>query len=411
MSIEIRTGAADEARALHEVLGVAFGEGLTDEQHDDEMTWFEPDRSVAAVEDGSFVGAAGAYTFDLTLPGATTIPVAGVTWVGVLPTHRRRGILSRMMAHQLDDVVAREEPVAVLTASEGTIYGRYGYGVANSWRRAEIDTRRSAFVSDPAPAPGSRIRMLTRDEATKVLPGVYDTYRRAQPGAISRNAGYWDRYFRDRESWRDGASGRFYAIHESPSGAADGYTAYRVKETWTPAAPTNLLLAMDVVTADPEVEAALWRFLLDIDLIGTCRCWNRPLDDRLEWRLVDWRAYAVTEVADWLWVRVLDVPAALSARRYRIDGSVVVEVVDPFRPANDGRYRLVGGPDGAECTRTEDDADLALGIAELGSIYLGGVVTSTLARAGRVQELTDGAAATADAMFASHPLPHCITGF
>lgn len=370
---------------------------------------FEADRSIAVFEAGQMVATAGAYTFELTVPGAQAVPACGVSWVGVLPTHRRQGILTRMMAHQLADVAERGEPVAILTASEGTIYRRFGYGVASAAAVVEVAKDRAAFRSEPA--VGGRVRMVGREEAAKLLPPLYDAFRRRRTGSVTRSDKYWELWLQDPEAWRGGASARFVAVHESEDGVADGFVSYRFKEDWDEHANRSQVRPVGVYATDPEVDAALWRFLLDIDLAASVRSHARPLDDPIALRLVDHRAWRVTAVSDWLWACMVDIAAALAGRRYGTAGSVVLEVVDPFRPEAGGRFRLDGGPDGAECTRTDAEPDLVLAAGDLGSTYLGGTRFAALRRAGLVDERTPGAVAVADALFATDPLPFCDTGF
>jgi predicted acetyltransferase len=410
VAIEIRAFTEDEFDPAYKVLFTAFGEVPDDESKAAERLWFEHDRSLAAVDGGAIVGTAGAYTFDMTLPGGTTTPVAGVTWVGVLPTHRRRGILRSMMAHQLDDVVERGEAIAVLTASEAVIYGRFGYGVATRFARAEVRQAVSAFAAEPALA--GTYRLYDSEGARKVVPAIHEGWRRSRAGLLSRSDRYWDAWATDPKEERDGATARNVVVHEDAGGRADGYAAYRVKQAWTPEKPGGTVVVHDVTSTDPEVEAGLLRFLLDIDLIWDVQLRHRPLDDPLRWRLADPRSYHTTQVFDWLWVRVLDVPAALSTRRYATDDRVVIELADAFRPETSGVYVVEGGPDGATCSRASAGTEPAIRLPteSLGAAYLGGVRFTTLAEAGRAA----GARADlerADRFFATTPDPFCDLGF
>ncbi len=419
---ELRSIGEEEYEGFHRRLSSAFGEDSTEEARAYERHTFEFDRSIVAIDGGELVGTAGAFSFELTVPGPAVVSVAGVSWVGVLPTHRRRGVLRAMMDHQLDDVVARGEAIAVLTASEAGIYGRFGYGVAT--RAATVDIAASgAELRSPSTGRG-RIRLLDAPAAGKVLPGVHDAYRRSRPGAINRSEDTWAAYLSDPKDWRAGASGRFYAVHEADDGVADGYAAYRVKPSESGEETGKTVIVSEVHTAGPdagsrsraaacEIEAALFEYLLAIDLQRTLRLARRPLDDPLRWRLVDSRRYCTTKVADWLWARLLDIPAALAARRYAVAGKLVVAVHDAFRPVNDGRYLLDGGPDGATVTRldgTGPSPDVSLPVDALGAAYLGGVPFTILAAAGLVSGERD-ALARADAMFVSTPLPYCDEPF
>lgn len=406
---ELRAITDEEYPAWSRSVVLAFGHHASDAEIEDHRIAFERDRSLATFDGGEIVGTAGAFSFDLTLPGGTTTPVAGVTAVTVRATHHRRGILTAMMTAQLDDVAERGEALAILTASETLIYGRFGYGLATSYSAWRLRTE-GARLARPAKVTG-RLRLVDAVEAAKVVPGVYDAARHRHPGAVSRSERFWERWFHDREGDRDGASARFYVIHESASGGPDGYLAYRRKDGWDRGLPDGVLIVDELDATDDEVEAALWQFVLEADLVRTVQAHGRPVDEPLRWRLEDWRRLSVTNVADHLWARVLDVPAALGARRYGCDDALVLDVVDAFRPATEGRYRVEGGLDGAACARTTAEPDLALGVADLGALCLGGVQASVLGRAGRIEERTPGALRRADAFLASSPAPWCVTQF
>ncbi|MGH9186160.1 MAG: GNAT family N-acetyltransferase [Acidimicrobiales bacterium] len=409
MVLEIRPITDDEYITAYQVCGKAFGEDSNEENWQAERKWWEADRSLGVWDGGALVATAGAYSFDLTLPGGTTTPVAGVTWVGVLPTHRRQGVLRSMMDRQLDDVAERGELIAVLTASEAVIYGRFGYGVATQKARAELLAARGSF--HVAPEVGGRFRLLDSDGARKVIPAIHDTWRRTRAGVLSRTDRYWDFWAVDQKDWRRGASARFVAVHEHEGGSADGYVAYRVKEAYAPERPGNTAVVDDVVAVDPSVEAALFRYVLDIDLIWDLQLEQRPVDDPLRWWLADSRQYRTVRVRDWLWVRLLDPAAALATRRYDVEGRLALGVSDPFRPANDGVYVVEGGPEGATCQRVVGvEPDVQLPIDSLGAVYLGGVRLSTLAAAGRVSGDREALAA-ADRFLTTTPDPFCDTGF
>jgi predicted acetyltransferase len=410
VTYEICAIGPDDLADLGRVVSTAFGDVLTDEQVEDERLITEYDRMIGVVDGGQFVAGAGAYSFEHTLPGCTTIPVAGVTWVGCLPSHRRRGVLTSMMRYQLEDVAARGESVAILTASEAVIYGRFGYGFSSQLVWAKVPKKRSAFVREPQTR--GRIRYVWGDERAKVIPPVFDQWRRSRPGSVDRSEGKWKGFLLDRERDRHGASAAFTVVHEDDNGTADGYAWYRIRQA--PEYVPNVIVAREVIAIDPEVEAALWRFLLDLDLADELEAQAQPLDSPLPMRLADHRAYRITFVADFLWTRVLDAPAALSARRYGTEGSLVIDVVDDFRPdgAANGRFRLDASPDGASCNRIDPsvDADLSVTAAGLGSAYLGGVSWTTLAAAGRASG-TREALHRADLLFSCTPLPFCNTDF
>ena len=410
MAYEIASIGEDELGDLHRVVSTAFGEPATDEKIEDERLTVEYDRMIGVRDNGQFIAGAGAYSFELTLPGLTHMPVAGVTWVGCLPSHRRQGVLTSMMRHQLDDIASRGESVAILTASEAVIYGRFGYGLATQAAWAKVPTSRSAFAH--VPEAGGRMRYVWGDERAKVLPPVYDAWRRARNGAIDRHEGKWKHFLLDREWHREGASSAYTVVHENDAGVADGYVWYRVRSGKAEGANTTVVT--ELIATDPAVEAALWRFVLDLDLAASLDANEQPLDSVLPWLLADHRAYRIVHVNDFLWARIVDTRGALAARRYASEGSLVLEVVDDFRPdgAAAGRFRLDAAPSGTQCIAVDStvDADLTMPASSLGSLYLGGVKCSALAAAGRVSGSAE-AVARADTLFATTPLPYCNTGF
>ena len=384
-----------------------FGERFEPARFELDWTSVELDRTLAAFEGDKIVGTGRLYSFELTMPGGRLLPAAGVSWIAVLPTHRRRGILTAIKRTQLDDAAERGEPLAILYASESGIYRRFGYGVSTSSMSVSVERRHSAFLE---PVPAGRVRLVEEDDARKLFPEIFDRARRTQPGAVQRVDAWWpDEFF-----WRDPneKGTRYYCICESPDGNLDGYAAYRFEANWDND-PNGTVHVTDLVTVSPAARAVLWRYLLDVDLVDTIKAWVVPVDEPLRWLLRESRRMRVTRLGDSLWVRVLDAPAALSARTYATSGRVVFEVLDPIRPdaGAAGRVALDGGPDGAEARRTSDEPDLVLGVAELGGILLGGVRASALARAGLVDERTPGALAIADGMFAVEPLPFSMTDF
>lgn len=405
---ELRPVTAEEVPAFTSVDLAAFGERPSDPARLElEWTSLELDRTLAAFDGDEIVGTGRLFSFELTMPGGRLLPAAAVSWIAVLPTHRRRGILSAIKQCQLDDAAERGEPLAMLYASEGGIYRRFGYGIATSSMSITVDTRHSAFLQ---PVPGGRVRLVEEDEARKLLPEIFDRVRRAQPGAVQRVDAWWpDQFF-----WHehDERGTRFYCVCESPEGRLDGYAAYRTEMRWDNGAQGTVHVR-DLVTLTPAARAVLWRYLLDVDLTEKLSAWVVPLDEPLRWLLAESRRMRVTRLGESLWLRVLDAPAALTARTYRVPGRVVFDVRDGFRPDGGaaGRFELDGGPDGADARRTNREPDLVLAVPELGAILLGGVRPSTLARAGLVDERTPGSLARADAMLAVEPLPFSMTDF
>lgn len=411
MALEIVVPGPDEYVASMTPVWHAFGMvDLSAEDLADDRVNFDASRPLAARLDGEWVGTAGDYPFDMTLPGGAAAAAAGVTMVGVEPTHRRQGLLTALMARQLDDVAARGEMIAILTASESVIYGRFGYGAATARAAIAIDTARSRYLVEST-APG-RCRLLAKAEALPLVAQVHDACRSQRAGAVNRDPWWWKSLAADRPARRDGASALFFVVHEDASGRPDGFATYRVKERWDEAdLPGSTLVVREVQGRSASVEAALWRFLCDVDLMQRVECGSRPLDDPLRWRLAEPRRMRTVGVADFLWLRVLDVPGALESRAYEGEARIVLEVVDRFRPAAGGRFLLEAGPDGAICKPTGDTPDLSLGAADLGAVYLGGVAPSLLAEAGRVDEHSHGALARADSLFTTRRLPYSNTGF
>lgn len=404
--VEIRPTTAEGFAEFAAAVFLAFGHAITPPQIDDFRGIVDYDRTLAAhdSEEGRVVGTAASFGWELTVPGGT-VPAGAVTAVGVRPTHRRRGVLRSMMTAQFDDLAARGEPVAVLLASESSIYGRFGYGAASCSVSWTLHTDRSAFATPPA-APG-RIVLLDPAGARPRLRAVEERARHRHPGRLRRSAAAWDLELADHDYDRGGASALFVAVHEDGDGEADGYVAYRIREGEDQGLADRTLLVIGHAAVDDEVAAALWRFCCDVDLVRTVTCADAPVDDPLRWRLAEPRQLRVSHLIDGLWVRILDVPAYLGARRHSIEGRLVVDVRDDDRPHCAGRWVLEGGPDGATCRRTTAEPDLAMGIAELGAVSLGGVRPSTLAGAGRVTEVRTGALARADAFLSWSPAPWC----
>lgn len=409
MDYELRPITVDERDRFTEAEWTPFGERPTAAQLEGSRNLIELDRTLAVFDVDRIVGVASALSFELTVPGLALVPAAGVTSVGVLPTHRRQGLLNRLMRRQLDDIAERGEPIALLTASEGGIYGRYGYGVGIHYTILDLE-RSLTRLAAPVEVPG-RLVLLDKDAQGKVLPPVWDAMRRRTVGQLSRGATMWQELLRDGGIFDDPGA-RFAVLHERAPGEADGYAVYRIEARSDPESGQSRrrLTVRELVTPDDQVRAALWQYLLGVDLIHTVRAYLPP-DDPLRWRLADPRQARTSRLADHIWVRLVDLPAALAARTYAEPGRLVIEVDDRFLPANAGRFELDAGPDGATCRRVRSEPDLGLDVADLGAAYLGGVRFSLLARAGRVTEHTPGALARADHMFGVDPLPWCDTDF
>jgi predicted acetyltransferase len=408
-----RLADPQELSAAIDLSAVVFGVGptATKDFRAQVTAAIEPERAFVVDDGGVVVGTGSAYTFEMAVPGSTVpVPLAGVTFVGVAPTHRRRGILRAIMDALVDQALDRGEPAAGLTASEGVIYRRFGYGVAARYQALTVDTTRSAELVEHD-VPG-RLRLIDEAEAASLLPDVWSRYWPRVPGELNRTAGWWASEALDPEYERDGASARYVVVHDDPGGSADGYAVYRLKQGWGSGDPAHELSVVEIAAASEQVEGALLRYLLDVDLVRTVKM-SAPVDLPLWWRLADPRAAQVTNERDHLWLRPLDVARCLGARSYAGDGGLVVEVVDGARPELGGRFRLEAGAGGAEAeaARTDADADLALAMPELGSVLLGGVTWETLRRAGLVDEVRPGAITRADTLFRPTRAPFCATGF
>jgi predicted acetyltransferase len=409
MPIELRPITEAEARAFMRVTHLAFSTRPSEDDLASRRAVLELDRGLAAFDGDELVATAGACTLELTVPGGRFLPAAGVTWVGVAPTHRRRGILRALMARQLDDIAARGELVAILLASESSIYGRFGYGMVAGASDYTLERSYARLASVPDVA--GRVRVIEHAQALEILPTIYDQWRLQQSGAINRASARWGELLHHPDVPMDGYGPRFYAVYNSSADEPRGALFYRVKLQWENGIARNEMQLHELFALDTEAYAALWNYLLGVDLIQTIRVPRRPLDEPLRFMLSDPRRLQTVAQRDDLWLRLLDVETALAARTYAIAGRVVFEIGDAFRPQAAGRYALEGGPDGARCRRTKAEPDLALDVADLGAAYLGGVSFATLARAGRVRELRTGALVRADVLFHTEPAPYCGTSF
>jgi predicted acetyltransferase len=377
-------------------------------------TWFdahphwaslEHDRALVAVDGDDVVGTSRNYSLELTVPGGATLPAAGVSAVSVRPTHRRRGLLRTMMSRLLDDAVAHGEPVAMLTASEGSIYERFGFGISTRSMSIELDRRVVEFAR---PRPAGRLRLLDVDDAGKLEPDVFARTRRVYPGAVSRPDAWWS-----DEQWEPRLGVRFDVAYESPAGTVDGYVCYGIHGHYEPGVGAqNRLTVRDLVAVTAEARHALWRYLCEVDLVRTVVDPGAPIDLPLPYLLTSNRAMRVRGVNDAVWTRLLDVPASLEARTYPVSGRITLAVRDELRPGGtaEGTFGLEAGPDGATVT-TGGDPDLVCDVSAASAAWLGGVRWSTLADAGVVEERVSGALTLADAMFASAPLPYPYTWF
>lgn len=376
----------------------------------------EFDRAFGAFDGGTIVGGAGAFSFQMRVPGAIAA-VAGVSLVAVLPSHRRQGILSALMRRQLAEVNERGEAVAALFASESGIYGRYGYGRA-SWHAAYRLSRGDGVLAPGAPAdPGLRLRIAEPVSARGELALVYDQALARRPGLYVRAAPWWDRLLTDLHT-DGGTPGQVRCLLAEDDSGPRGYAIFTAQESWDQDAvlPEGVLEVREAIATDPAATAALWGNLLSRDLISEFHARMRPVDDALLYLLADPRRVR-SLVSDGLWIRLVDVKRALTQRRYSCPADLVIEVADELCPHNAGRWRLAATADAAPagfratCERTTARADLVVPVQALGAAYLGGTRLGAIAEAGLVTESTPGSLAALSTALSWDPAPWCPMTF
>ena len=353
------------------------------------------------------VGTAAIFSFQMAVPGGGSLACGGVTRVGVAATHRRRGLMTAMMRRQLDEMHQRGEPLAALYASEAPIYGRFGYGLATYM--AEIEVKRSHAAFGKPISTGGRVVMADVPAAVDAFTQVWSHVQPTQPGMLTLDARWWRNLLADLEITRQGFSPQYRVVYED-EGKPAGFALYRIKMEWEPSGPNGTLRLESLIAASPDAYAALWRYVLEVDLIARVAAEMRPVDEPLRFLLADSRQPKM-RVEDGIWLRLVDVAAALAGRRYAVEGRLVLRVRDGFCPWNDGHYELNGGPTQASCEGCTDDPDLELSAADLASVYLGGNRFRTLHEAGRIEERHRGAVARADAMFATDRTAWCPSHF
>ena len=403
---KVRTIDAGEIDAWVRQLGVSFNFEVAPGLPEYTLTTIDLDRSWASFDGDRIVGTLRSFETPFTVPGPREVRAAALTNVTVAPTHRREGRLTAMMERDLRDSADRGEPIGILIAAEYPIYGRFGYGPAADSARYRVRTTGIEFRDEVRGTVELTDRAALRAEA----PGLYDRFRAQQPGSIGRPAHWWDRALNAVEvPGADPPKGQV-AQYRSAVGELEGYVIYDAKSEWDGMRPNGVLNLRELLSVSPAAYQALWSFCCGVDLLTTVEAGERPTDELLPYLVTDGRAVNLEMRADFVWVRVLDVCAALAGRTYATPGRLVIEVVDPLGFAS-GRYALEGGPDGARCGRTTESAALTLPVDALGSIYLGGVAARTLELAARAEEHAAGAISIADAMFRSSRAPWCNTWF
>ena len=390
---------AEELPAFRDAVGSAFHNDTTEHHLERLRKVIEPERTLVLRDGGKIVAATGIYTRRLSVPGGE-VPLAGVTQVGVRPTHRRRGMLSTLMRRQLADVhEAGDEAIAALWASESVIYGRFGYGMATLTTDLAVSTRDARFRSEPDLAA---VELMLASDAVEQMRAIHDAARAQRPGMLDRAGPWWDFRIDDPESERDGAQAMRAAVIE---GAA--YALYAGKLKFEEGQAAGEAIVHEVVSTTPESHAAIWSFLLSLDLIRRVVWELAPVDDPLPHMLTEARTVQVKLLGDALWVRLVDLPRALGERAYAQPFEVVFEVADDVCPWNAGRFALRWDGDSATCAPTALPAGLELSVAELGAAYLGGTTFDELARAGRVRELRGGTLTAATRAFRADRAPWC----
>jgi predicted acetyltransferase len=369
---------------------------------------FELDRCIAAFDGSAQVGTAAAFSFQMSVPGGL-VPAAGVTWVSVQPQYRRRGIMAGLMRSQLVDIRERGELIAALLPTETPLYGRFGYGMATRHASFAVKRGEGTLAADAPADPAIRLSTVAVSDARPELAKVYDTALRQRPGLIARTEVWWDRVLQDP----GGRLTPLACLLAQDARGTRGYALYFADNRWEDEDFLHdcTLTIRELVAADPAAGAALWRDLLSRDLVTEVTAKRRPADDPLLFQLADSRRVRA-RASDGLWTRVIDLPGALSARRYSCPVDLVVEVRDELLPGNAGRWHLRTADSGAaDCERTEAAADVHIGIRELGAAYLGGTRLGALADAGLVTEHRPGALRLLSAAMSWEPSPWCATSF
>jgi len=409
MSIEIRNVAPDEYVAAIEVISTAFlerpdvpkvAEWVRD-RWDADRTWIAWDGTRAC-------GTFRSWATDLTVPGGATLPAAAVSAVTVLPTHRRRGILTAMTATEHAAIRERGEAVGILYASAYPIYGRFGYGPATRTGTVTVEAPRTGFHG----ALVTGVELVTADETVRdEVRAVHEAWRVRRAGEIRRRPGSFDVRLGLAEDPWEGRWKGFLALHRDEGGAVDGFARYKTQMRWTEGHGRGVVEVEELYGLTDEAYAALWRFLAEMDLVATVKADGRPVDERLPWLVTNARAVRVTDLVDGLWVRLFDVPRALAARTYAATASLVLEVPDEAAPG--GRWRLVldASSDGAMCRPADREADLVVPVMALGAAYLGGTRLRDAVTGTGFEERTPGALAIADRLFRTADEPWCSTGF
>jgi len=401
-----------------------MGAGFFNDLADGYAEYFAPevdfDRTWAGIDDGRLVGTLRSFASELTVPGPGFVSAAALTNVTVSATHRRQGLLTRMITADLEAAAGRGEQVGILIASEYPIYGRFGYGPAVEMATYKVH---SSDVRFRQPSSGT-IERVEAAEMRREAPAVYERFRASQPGTIKRSDRWWDARLRIVDVPGDKGTKPQCLLYrssagdvegpagdvEAPAGEVEGYVMYTGKQNWENMRPQGTLELQELCSVTSRAYQRLWQHCCDVDLMTLIEAENRCVSEPLPFLLADGRAVQESGRHDFVWVRVLDVESALAARSYGVEGQLVIEVNDPLGFAA-GRFLLEGGPAGAQCTRSTATADLSMPVDVLGSIFLGGTSIHALAEANRLDEHRSGALEEASSMFSSYRPPWCTTWF
>lgn len=404
---EIRTITEDEVGAFFAAMATGFMNTNGERDAEARRPGLELDRTYGAFDGSRIVATLRSFPTEFTLPGGATVSASAVTAVTTTATHRRRGLATSLVGRDLAASVDRGEVVSVLIAAEWPIYGRFGYGAATEHQTWTVDRKLARLRNRPQ----GTVEFVDRDTARALMPTLFEKHRPTSPGEIGRTAHYWDRDYGIVvvPSWGE-PKPAFHVVARDPAGEVVGAARYGFDSRWTDRQPAGTVELHTMFTTSPLGHALIWEHLLSLDLAGTVRAGDRPVDDVLPWLLADARHARASERFDVLWARPLDVPALLGARTYGASGKLVLDVVDDAGFAG-GRFAVDGGAFGATCVPTTESADLTLGVSALGTVLLGGYPVRTLAAAGLVDEHRAGAVARATRMFAGDRAPWCSTWF
>ncbi len=397
MSIELRTSTWDDFPSV-KVINARGENGYRSQvDFDAHRLVFTPDRSIMAFDGKNMVGNALSYEMDMYIPGGLS-KIAAVASVSVQATHRRKGINRSIMKYQLEDIHSRQEPLAVLQASESIIYGRYGYGMASFENNLEIEKTRSAYAIDHVPEGQSYF--IEESEAREIFPQIYAKAIENRVGMVRRNENWWE--FRFREPGLKGGDPKSWFVKYQKNGENDGYLRYTINDVE--------LNVIELIASSHEAYSSLWRLCLDMDLVDIIKAEHRPADEELKWMLADPRRL-VEHSCDRYWVRLVDVKKALSQRSYLVDGSLTLEVRDSFLPWNQEVVELRSESGESSCATSNRNPDIVLSAGDLGAVYLGGINFSTLLAAGRIEEITKGSISKANLMFSTKRNPWGFDGW